>query len=86
MVKFKTEVRFPEKKAIPKDSADKIIMVLILVIKIVLNTFMPFFFGFYYGFTEKPLFLILFVILIFFNIEIAYDKKRKLRIKIIRTL
>lgn len=83
-MKFKTviENRFPEKKI--KDRKNKILIAILILSQTVINQIIPFTVGVYFGLTKNIYFLLIFFVMLFFEIRVSFDDEGNVKIKILR--
>jgi len=74
-----------KRKFYPKEKRNKLILAILLLSESVINTFIPFMSGVYFAITQSLIWLILFLLLLVFNLRIVYTG-RNVKVQIIRKL
>lgn len=83
-MKIKTviEKRFPENEI--KEKKNKIFVALLILSQTIINQIIPFTLGFYFCLTKSLIFLFFFIVMLFFEVRVIFDKNNNVKIKILR--
>jgi len=83
IINLDERIEVPQKK---RNITDKFILASLLVCQIFFNTVLPFTLGYFFFQTNSIIFFLFMLILVFFNIQIEYNKEGEIKIKVVRNV